>query len=310
MAVRGDMPKVVREGPTLAEQTRASVLVAGFVLITLVSIPIQALALRLGGTAARHIPHVYHRTLCRMIGLRINQHGKPVTGSPVLMVSNHVSWLDIPILSTATPLSFIAKSEVKAWPFFGLLAELQRTVFVERQRRSQTDRQRDIIAARLGVGEALVLFPEGTSSDGNRVLPFNSALFSVAEPAEGVGTGDALLVQPVSLAYTGLHGLPMARRDRPLFAWYGDMDLIPHLWRAFGAGPVDVTLHFHAPVTVHALGSRKALAQYCQRQVAAGVAYALAGRAPEDLTSHAPEGRTSGVPAEAPAAAGEARAQG
>ena len=152
----------------------------------------------------------------------------------VILTANHTGWIDIPVLSAVTPVSFVAKQEVNLWPFFGTLARLQRTVFVRRER-SKALEDRDNIRRRLSDGDALVLFPEGTSGDGNRVLPFKSSLLSAAELALGEGVEGAARhapVQPVSVTYVGLHGVPMGRENRPLIAWYGDMELVSHLWEA------------------------------------------------------------------------------
>ena len=146
---------------------------------------------------------------------------------PTLFVCNHSSYLDITVLGSMILGSFVAKTEVASWPFFGMLAKLQRTIFVDRRRHS-THTQRDDLLARLTEGDNVILFPEGTSNDGNRVLPFRSALFSVAEPRRhGGGEGQIkdLIVQPVSIAYVRLNGLPVGHGLRPLFAWYGDMEL-------------------------------------------------------------------------------------
>jgi 1-acyl-sn-glycerol-3-phosphate acyltransferase len=122
----------------------------------------------------------------------------------------------------------------------------------------------------------LLLFPEGTSHDGNRVLPFKSALLGAAEARlEG---GAHVKVQPVSAAYTGLNGLPMGRENRPLFAWYGDMALMPHLWEAVLAGPLDVVVQFHEPLSLDEM-DRKALAASARKTVQTGLAHALAGKA-------------------------------
>ena len=168
-------------------------------------------------------------------------------------------------------LRLVAKAEVGQWPLFGWLAKLQRTIFVDRRCRRSVD-QRDEMTERLRAGDDLILFPEGTSNDGNRVLPFKSSLFSVAEKSGQVP------VQPVSVAYTHLDGVPLGRYLRPLIAWYGDMDLATHLWHAAGLGWVTAVVEFHPPATVEELGSRKALSEYCQRQIAAGVTSALSGR--------------------------------
>ncbi|HUJ02249.1 MAG TPA: lysophospholipid acyltransferase family protein, partial [Rhizomicrobium sp.] len=228
---------------------------------------------------SRAIPHRYSRLLCRLFGIRIKVIGKPVADRGVLMVSNHCSWLDPVVLSAVSPASFVAKSEVKTWPLFSTLAKLHRTVFVDRARRSRIGDTRDEIRERLEAGDALVLFPEGTSSDGNRVLPFRSALMGAAETELGK-TGRHVPVQPVSVAYVGVHGIPMGRENRPLYAWYGDMELAPHLWEAFVTGPVDAVVEFHAPITVDTVGGRKALAARAEAIVRAGVMRALAGEAP------------------------------
>jgi 1-acyl-sn-glycerol-3-phosphate acyltransferase len=129
-------------------------------------------------------------------------------------------------------------------------------------------------------GDALVLFPEGTSSDGNRVLPFRTALMSAAECEVGKdaeGRPQHVPVQPVSISYVGLNGVPMGRENRPLFAWYGDMDLVPHLWEAVKTGPFDAVVEFHPPLTINVAGDRKALAAMTEAIVRAGQARALAG---------------------------------
>jgi len=197
----------------------------------------------------------------------------------VLLTANHSGWLDIPILSAVAPVSFVAKHEINLWPFFGTLARLQRTVFIRRAR-SKALEDRDNIRRRLSDGDALVIFPEGTSSDGNRVLPFKSALLSAAELTmddPGGGTARHAPVQPVSVAYVGLHGLPMGRENRPLFAWYGDMELVSHLWRAFEAGPIDVVVELHEPLTIDDVGGRKELAAAAETAVRGGLVRALSG---------------------------------
>jgi 1-acyl-sn-glycerol-3-phosphate acyltransferase len=248
-------------------------LYAGF---TLVLLPAQIFALRFHRGWARQLPIFYHRICARLLGFRITIEGERSAARPTLFVVNHSSYLDITLLGAALEASFIAKSEVARWPVYGVLAKLQNTVFVERNR-SRVAGQRDHIAERLATGDSLILFPEGTSNDGNRTLPFKSALFEVADIEIG---GQKLAVQPVSLAYTRLNGIAIGRTFRPFFAWYGDMDLAPHLWRVLGLGVIEVEIRFHPVVTLAQLGSRKALASYCQNAVAKGVSDSLAGRAP------------------------------
>jgi len=254
---------------------RAAAIIIGFLVFTVLCMPVQWLLLKTGAGAARRFPHWYHRRVAALFGLRIRVVGQPVTGEGVLIVANHTSWADIVIFSAVMPISFVAKAEIARWPFFGTLARLQRTVFVERTRRSATGEMRDMIRRRILAGDALVLFPEGTSYDGNHVLPFKSALLGAAEAR--LASGAYVKVQPVSAAYTGLHGLPMGRENRPLFAWYGDMEMVPHLWEALMAGPADVVVQFHEPLSLDGM-DRKALAAQAENQVRTGLSNALAGR--------------------------------
>jgi len=254
---------------------RATFIIAAFLAVTLLGMPLQWLFLKLRGRAARTFPWRYHQLVAALFGIHIKVVGRAVTGEGVLMVANHTSWADIVIFSAVTPLSFVAKAEVAGWPLFGTLARLQRTVFIERQRRSATGEARDVIRDRLLAGDALLLFPEGTSHNGNTVLPFKSALLGAAEAR--LASGAHVKVQPVSVAFTGLHGLPMGRENRPTFAWYGDMEMVPHLWEALLAGPLDVVVQFHEPLSLDRM-DRKSLAARAQEIVQTGQAEALAGR--------------------------------
>jgi 1-acyl-sn-glycerol-3-phosphate acyltransferase len=259
-----------------------------YLVLTLALMPVQALGVALGLPWAATLPRFYHRLCSRILGLRLRRIGRPTTQRPVLFASNHISYIDITVLGAMIAGSFVAKAEVSRWPLFGWLAKLQRSVFVDRQVRS-TVQQRDAIAERLAARDALILFPEGTSNDGSRILPFKSSLFAVAAPRDDV---PEVVVQPVSIAYTRLDGIPIGRAHRPFFAWYGDMAMAPHLWRLIGLGIVEVVVEFHPPTSLAECGSRKALAAYCETRVVAGVNSALTGRrrrAPEMTPRQRPE---------------------
>jgi 1-acyl-sn-glycerol-3-phosphate acyltransferase len=250
---------------------RAALILAVFVLMTLPGLPLQQVLIWTSTKAARRFPYIYHRAVTRLLGIRLRIRGTPVKDRACLIAVNHVSWLDIPILSAVVPLSFIAKREVASWPFFGTLARLQRSVFVDRERRQTTVAVRDELTARLAEQDTLVLFAEGTSSDGIRVLPFKSAFFAAAE-APGV------VVQPMTLAYRGHWGTPMTRRKRPFYAWYGDMDMGLHLWEALASGPIEVDIICHDPIAMSEAGSRKALARLAEDAVRRGLVASLSGR--------------------------------
>lgn len=242
--------------------------------LTFTLMPVQALALVLGRPLAHRLPGLYHRLCCRILGLELRQFGTMTDSRPVLFVGNHLSYLDITVLGAVIDGSFVSKAEVARWPIFGTLARLQRTVFIER-RPARAGDQRQVLESRLQAGDRLILFPEGTSGDGNHVRPFKSALFAVAERQPGAAP---LTIQPFSLAYSALDGIPAGREWRPLFAWYGGMAMAPHALGWLGLGRITVDIRFHDPVTIEAYPSRKALAEHCQQVVAEGLALSNAGR--------------------------------
>ena len=257
--------------------TLAVVRLLFYVGLTLPCMPIQAVLVAIGARASVGFAQGYHRLVCRIFGIRLDVRGRVARQKPLLIVANHTSYLDIEILGALVRGSFVAKAEVATWPMFGWLAKLQRTVFVDR-RPTQAGKQKDAITARLEKGERLILFPEGTTSEGNRVLPFKRALFAVAQQRID---DKPLAVQPVSIAYSGFSNLPMDRDMRPTFAWYGDMELMPHAWRFLGAGTLTVVVQFHPAVTIEdAGGDRRKLAEMCEETVSDGVSVALAGALP------------------------------
>jgi lyso-ornithine lipid O-acyltransferase len=222
------------------------------------------------------VAQLWQRFVCFLIGIRINVVGAPSPERPLLLLANHTSWLDIPVLAAVAPLSFIAKSEVAKWPVVGFLARTQRTVFVERNKRHATGAQADEVAGRLSKGDIIVLFAEGTSSDGNKVLPFRSALVGSAQRA--IGDDGAATVQPVAIAYPKMLGLPLGRQHRPRVAWYGGTDLLPHLKRILSDGGVDVDVVFGP---AHRLGpgdDRKAVTREAGELVRRTVSALNAGR--------------------------------
>lgn len=260
---------------------RAVLLLATFFALTLPLIPVQAVLLRFFPNAARGFPHWYHRQVCRLFGIRLHVTGQVDRNRPVLLVANHTSWLDIPILSAVAPVSFIAKKEVASWPFVSWLARLQRTLFIDRDKRSDVTRATNVMLDRLAAGDCIVLFPEGTSSDGNRVLPFRSSLFAAAKPPAKFARDGAhdFSVQTVSLVYRKLHGVALSRADRKLIAWYGDMDMLSHAWGYLKAGPLDVEVAVGAPHALESFSDRKALAKQTEDEVRNHVMRLLQGYA-------------------------------
>lgn len=247
---------------------RSAFVIAAITLLTLALLPFQIIGLFFDIPLQRTIPHLYHRALCKLIGVRIHQIGHRSKDAPTLYLSNHVSWLDICVISALTPVVFVSKSEVAKWPVFGWLARLQRTIFIDRQARQQTAVATGAIGDRLRGGENVVLFAEGTSSDGTRILPFRSALIGGLHRAlAGPSHPKAINVQPVSLAYVAFNGLPVGRAFRDRIAWYGSTELIPHLIGLVSAGAVDVTVSWGDPGPTDINFDRKQVARDAERSV-------------------------------------------
>jgi len=217
----------------------------------------------------------YYRVLCALLRIRVRVVGNPVRDRAVLFVSNHVSWVDIVVIGSITPVAFVAKREVASWPLVGVTAKMQRTVFVDRGRRHQTGDAVSEIAKRVASGTSVVLFAEGTSSDGNRVLPFRSALLGAIEDQSG---GGSILMQPMAITYVGQHGLPMGRQHRPLVAWYGELDFMPHIKAFIERGVVDALVTYGDPVPADRDMDRKAMSKRLEGTVRELLVTALRGR--------------------------------
>jgi lyso-ornithine lipid O-acyltransferase len=230
--------------------------------------PLQALFLRCDIKWARWFPHWYHRQVCRLFGVRLVIHGAVVTDRPVLVISNHVSWLDIPVLSAVAPVSFVAKQEVAGWPFVSWLARLQRSVFVDRDQRSKVGESANEILERLALGDAIVLFPEGTSTDGNRVLAFKTSLFAAVKPSANGGLApQSAVVQFLAIAYTRRNGLPLTWADRRALGYYGDIGLGQSALEVFTGGPLEVSISISDPIALNTFRDRKDLAKLAETGV-------------------------------------------
>lgn len=221
-------------------------------------LPLQILAVRAGWRLAERIPVVFHRLLLRLVRVRVVVRGTPPQpGQAALVLSNHVSWMDIPVLGSLLPVSFVAKSEVSGWPVVGLLARMQRCIFIDRARKSHTTHVNTEVAHRLARGDLIVLFPEGTTGDGNRLLPFRSSLVGAARAALTEPTLERIDLQPLAVVYVRRNGLPVTRRERPAIAWYGDMELAPHLAAFVRAGSVDAVVQWGEAIPFDTTSDRK-----------------------------------------------------
>ncbi|CAO4148348.1 lysophospholipid acyltransferase family protein [Methylorubrum populi] len=262
------------------------------------------LSLRFGrGRLAAHIPVLFHRLFLRLFSVRVTQSGSPPPpGEPALVLSNHVSWLDIVALGSLRPLSFVAKSEIEGWPLIGTLAKLQRTVFIERAKRAATASVNATVGERLVSGDLIVLFAEGTTGDGLRLLPFRSSLVGAARAALSAETGGLarIRLQPLALAYPRRNGLPVTRAERPEIAWYGDMDLAPHLALFAKRGPIDVHVNWGAPIAFEPATDRKRATAQAEAAVRQGLREIRLGGPPSRPVPAAPEPLGEGADVSAP----------
>ncbi len=249
----------------LARYVRALFGTVAIICGVLAIVPPQWPLSRMGGRKAQYVPFALFWSLTRLMGVKIQVTGAKTLARPTLFVSNHISWLDIFVLGALHGGPFVARGDMEGWPVFGWLSKLRRSVFVDRENRARARDQINVLIEKLKSDRSLILFAEGTSTDGLRVLDFKSSLFSVAEKWPGP---EALTIQPISIAYTHLNGLPIARHYRPYIGWYGDMELAPHLWELLQLGRLTASVHYHAPITVDGSKSRKVLSQECRNIIA------------------------------------------
>jgi 1-acyl-sn-glycerol-3-phosphate acyltransferase len=248
-----------------------------FFTITPLLIAAQWLLVKLGLPGWGVIAVNYYRALCTVLRIRVRVVGEPVRDRAVLFVSNHVSWADILAIGSITPIAYVSKSEIAKWPMVGTAAKSQRTVFVDRSRRHQTGDAIAEIVKRLASGTSVVLFAEGTSSDGNRVLPFRSALVGAVKEASARAES-GILIQPMSICYTGLNGIPMGRQHRPTVAWYGDLEFMPHIKAFIARGAVDAVVSYGEPVAADGTADRKAMTRSLEGAVRKITSDTLRGR--------------------------------
>jgi 1-acyl-sn-glycerol-3-phosphate acyltransferase len=244
-----------RGGPLLL------LLVICFPLLLLLRLP-EAGIWGLHRPVTPHITRFVCVCACRLIGLRRDVRGTPME-APGAYVSNHISWLDIFVLNASKRVYFVAKSEVRGWSGIGWLARGTGTVFIHRDRRHAKAQTR-VFEDRLIAGHHLLFFPEGTSTDGQQVLPFKPTLF---EAFFAPRLRDRLAVQPISLRYDAPEG-----EDPRFYGWWGDMEFGPSLVQLLAA-PRQGVVHvvYHSPLAVAQAENRKTLAQQAATAVRLGV---------------------------------------
>ncbi|MCX5615814.1 1-acyl-sn-glycerol-3-phosphate acyltransferase [Bombella sp. TMW 2.2559] len=231
----------------------------------------QGACLLVPGKMYRRFPLFFWSIACRILHIKVRTIGEPAgsltprpDGRRVIYVANHCSWLDVLVLGKILPASFIAKQEVRHWPVIGYLTFLGRTIYINRNRQESSQDVQEIIE-QLRKGYDIVFFPEGTTSKGNGMLPFMSSLFAIAKPVRRRGDPapdghPACIVQPITITYDRLEGLPVGRHHRSfVFSWFGDMNFGPHLMQLGKWHSMRATVMYHPPIVPEDYPSRKAL---------------------------------------------------
>lgn len=207
---------------------------------------------------------VCYKGILQIMGLHVRLKGAMSDTRPLLLVTNHLSYLDVVVLGSQVPVRFAPKIEIAHWPVIGWICRLCDAVFIDRNPR-KTDDAKQVLRSALGRGEVVCLFPESTTGTGMHLQTFRSSLFSLAEAPIGE---HMLSVQPAAIIYTCLSRLPIDSTQWPVIAWYGDMELIPHVWNLLKQGRLDAELVFLPQVTLADHPDRKLLAAHCQKAVA------------------------------------------
>lgn len=212
---------------------------------------------------------IFHSGCCRIFSMKLVLKGRVSEQSPTLFLSNHVSYLDVFVLGAIIPGYFIAKSEVAGWPILGALAKLQNTLFFERKGQ-RIKQQLKVMANHFSNGGNLILFPEGTSTEGEHVEPFKPSLLQSVEQSD-----QPVTIQAVTVAYTKYKQNAMTKMERDHYAWYGTMPFAPHFFSALGLGKSQVEVTLHSPVKLDEFDSRKDCAAHTHKQVTQGLVDSL-----------------------------------
>ncbi|MGH1377722.1 MAG: lysophospholipid acyltransferase family protein [Alphaproteobacteria bacterium] len=244
-----------------------------FILFALFTIPIVIIQIVLmqfhKGKYAYILPCIWQKTTCKIFSITVEVSGTPHDKGQTLYVGNHISYLDIPVIGSILKSSFVAKKDVSSWPVFGFLSKLQQTAFISRDR-EDANKGKQTLNSMLHDGKSLIIFAEGTSTDGREVLPFKSSLFSIAFQDDLPD----IYVQPITLSMKTVDNKEITTQDdRDLYSWHRDMDtpLGPHLWRFAQSGGAVISLKFHTEIKAQDFSNRKTLAKACHNTVSIGL---------------------------------------
>ena len=236
-------------------------------LIILIIVPFQITLVLFNLKLRLYIPKIFHKFVLLVLGIKVNKIGEITRLRPLVLIGNHTSYLDIIVLGSLMPISFVAKEEIRGWFLFGFLAKMQNTIFIKRKNYKTLE---SIVKINENINNnfALVLFPEGTTSSGKKILNFKTSLFNLFE-------GDSTLrLQNFSLCYTHVNTMPIDNRVRPQISWYGDMNMISHLTNLLKLSCINVTVVMHPVFSTKNL-NRKEISKFSHVQIKKGIDTAL-----------------------------------
>jgi 1-acyl-sn-glycerol-3-phosphate acyltransferase len=242
----------------------AAIKVTAYLVLTFSCIPVQIALLRFAPNLNPYkFPQWYHRLCCRIFAIKVTIEGTPVRDKQVVYISNHTSYLDIPVIASTLQTAFVAKLDVASWPLFGTLGRLQRTLFISRAR-TAIGKEKDSFENRLKEPLPLVLFAEGTSTIGERIKPFKSSLFEVFLNKD-------ITIQPMTISIMEIDGKKVVSdAQREIFGW-GDVEIPEHLWRFSKTKGCVIKLTFQKPLSTHSYFDRKRLSTDCYDLVLQGL---------------------------------------
>lgn len=242
----------------------AVIKITAYLTLTFSLIPVQAFLLKFCPKLNPFaFPRWYHRLCCKIFRIKVIVEGQIDEGDHVVYISNHVSYFDIPVIASVLRTAFVAKLDVANWPLFGTLGRLQKTFFISRNPR-HAEREKGAFQARLDDPLPLVLFAEGTSTLGEKIVPFKSTLFEVF-------LNKNLRLQPMTLSILEVDRVKSSERDqKEIYAW-GDVEIPEHMWRFAKMRGCTIKLKFQEPLSSHSYSDRKLLSNDCYMRVVEGL---------------------------------------
>jgi 1-acyl-sn-glycerol-3-phosphate acyltransferase len=237
-----------------------------FVPILIVIVPVQFVLTKLGLYWSA-LPKFFHKVGCVFLGIRVKTIGEPLHGRPTLLLSNHISWTDIIAIGSVADVTFVAKTGVRNTFFVGFMSSLQRTVYVDYHSRKDAKRTSQEMAKRLSDNSAVLLFAEGHRDLGTHVQPFRSALVGAAQAAMEEGGAKDVAIQPVTIAYTHLQGLPVSRNERSGISGMNARGFKAVVSNLLTSGMKDVVIAFGAPIPLGPDTDRKVVTKLAENQV-------------------------------------------